>query len=94
MSALRVVLIAEGNGELRSDPLRGPLSAIHADDQGPGHVIFARAIAARSSVPRAAVHFIEPLRTMRATIARGSRSSTGRPSGSSLTFSPSICLTS
>ena len=72
MSALRVVLIAEGSGEVRPNPLRGPLSTIPVDDWGPGHVLFARAIAARSKVPRAALRFSEPLRTVRGGIARGS----------------------
>lgn len=72
MSALRVVLIAEGGGEVRPNPLRGPLSTIPADDWGPGHVLFARAIASRSEIPRAALRFTEPLRTARGGIARGS----------------------
>lgn len=72
MSALRVVLIAEGAGEVRPDPLRFPLSPIPAEDWGPGHVLFARAIESRSSIPRPAVKFTEPLRTSRGAIARGS----------------------
>lgn len=72
MSALRVVLIAEGAGEVRPNPLRFPLSTIPAEDWGPGHVLFARAIESRSSIPRLAVKFTEPLRTTRGAIAKGS----------------------
>ncbi len=57
---------------MRPNPLRGPLSTIPVEDWGPGHVLFARAIASRSAVPRAALRFTEPLRTGRGAIARGS----------------------
>lgn len=72
MSALRAVLVAEGAGEVRPNPLRGPLSTIPVEEWGPGHVLFARAIESRTSIPRRAVKFTEPLRTSRGVIARGS----------------------
>lgn len=72
MSALRAVLLAEGNGESGPNAQRGPGSPIHVEDWGPGHELFARAIAASSSIPREAVQFLEPLRTSRGAIAKGS----------------------
>ena len=72
MSALRVVLLAEGNGEVGPNAQRGPGSPIAPLDWAPGHAIFARAIASKSRVPEAAVQFIEPLRTGRGAVAKGS----------------------
>lgn len=72
MSALRVVLLAEGNGEVGPNAQRGPGSPIDPDDWAPGHALLARAIAARSKIPQGAVQFLEPLRTGRGAVAKGS----------------------
>lgn len=37
MGAFRVAVITEGNGEARSNPLRGPGSIIVEDEWGPAH---------------------------------------------------------
>lgn len=72
MSALRVVLLAEGNGEVGPNAQRGPGSPVARADWGPAHELFARAIAHKSKIPRAAVQFLEPLRTARGAVAKGS----------------------
>jgi hypothetical protein len=72
MSALKVVLLAEGNGEVGPNAQRGPGSPVAVDDWAPGHELFARAIAHGTKIPREAVRFLEPLRTGRGGVAKGS----------------------
>ncbi|MDP3151931.1 MAG: DUF4276 family protein [Archangium sp.] len=65
-------MLAEGNGEVGPNAQRGPGSLIAPVDWAPAHALFARAIAAKSTVPEAAVQFLEPLRTGRGAVAKGS----------------------
>lgn len=87
MSALRVVLLAEGNGEVGPNAHRGPLSPIAIEEWGPGHELFARAIALKSQIPREAVQYREPLRT-RGKVAKGSNLLHGRTLRQLLTYLP------
>lgn len=72
MGAVTVVLLAEGSGEVKSSSIRGMGDTIPADDWGPAHFLFQRVIEASSSIPAAAVRFVEPARTNRGTVAKGS----------------------
>ncbi len=74
MSSLRVVLYAEGAGELGGEPTlpKAPGNPLLEDDLGPGHVLLQRAIEHASSIPAAAVLFDAPLRIGRGRVAKGS----------------------
>lgn len=73
MGALRVAVIAEGNGEARSNPLRGPGSVIEEDEWGPAHELVARLLESMGRLSRGAIQFVEPNRTSRGAVARGSQ---------------------
>ncbi|PZR08652.1 MAG: hypothetical protein DI536_24430 [Archangium gephyra] len=72
MSALKIVLLAEGVGEVGDNSLRQPKAVIPEDECGPAHCLISRVLERERTLPRSAQRFHEPLRTTRGTVARGS----------------------
>ncbi len=71
---VRVVLYCEGSreGGRRAAQPDAPGDRLDEEALGPAHILCRRAIAARTLVPEAAVHFEAPLRTHRGTVPQGS----------------------
>jgi hypothetical protein len=70
--SLRVVLYAEGGGETGgAGPPPAPCTPLQEGDLGAGHILLRRCLEVAKKLPAAAVHFEAPLRTRRATVARG-----------------------
>jgi hypothetical protein len=71
--SLNIVLYAEGGRELSSDQriVLAPGDLIPDECLGAAHVLTARTIEHKARIPRAAIHFSEPLRT-RSRQPRGS----------------------
>lgn len=75
--SVRIVLLAEGPGELRGErlenlPEAAPLERLMEEELGVGHILVRRAIAEAASAPPDAIHFQQPLRLKGGRLARGS----------------------